>query len=63
MTIWYDTAKCPACHGTAETPAHDPCPRCEGFGAVEICLATRLGQYHPHDARLCSHYGPVGVPR
>lgn len=61
--MWYDTAQCPACHGTAETRAHEPCPRCEGFGQVEICLASRPGQREAHDLRLCSHHKAAGVPQ
>jgi DnaJ-class molecular chaperone len=51
------TATCPACHGTSETPAHNPCPRCEGFGEIDVCWATKWGQRELHDLRKCSHYG------
>jgi RecJ-like exonuclease len=57
---FYDVAECPRCHGTAETPTHHPCPRCEAFGYVEICLAERPGQRYEHDQRVCSHYRNVG---
>lgn len=60
MPRYYDVAQCPRCHGTAETPIGEPCPRCEGFGGVEICLASRPGQRYSHDAKACSHYGNVG---
>lgn len=60
--MMYDIAQCPACHGTAETPTGEICPRCEGFGNVEICRADRLGQRETHDMRMCSHYRNVGQP-
>ena len=58
---WYETARCPACHGTGETPAHTQCPRCEGMGEISLCLATQAGQREAHDLRMCSHYQSRGV--